>query len=197
MGRQKLLLPIRGRTVIRRLIDTLQAAGVSDIFLLVRQDDERLRNELAATPARVLLARESTADMRHSVALLLEAIERERAPTRKDAWLLTPADHPVLSVTVVQALLTAWNAGRGPILVPTYQCRRGHPTLFGWEFAPRVGDIPPDRGLDWLLERHAAAVDELPVDRPEVLCDLDTPEDYERLQALTDWASDSAGRRPQ
>jgi molybdenum cofactor cytidylyltransferase len=191
MGRQKLLLQFRGRTVIRTLVDTLQAAGVSDIYLLVREDDERLRKELAEATVRVLLTPESTADMRHSVALLLEAIEREMETTEQDAWLLTPADHPILSVAVVQSLRAAWNAGRGPIIVPTYQGRRGHPTLFGWEFAARVGDIPSDRGLDWLLERHAAGVVELPLDRPELLCDLDTPADYERLQALADMPSDS------
>jgi molybdenum cofactor cytidylyltransferase len=186
MGRHKLLLPWRGRTVIRGLIETLRAGGVHDLFLLVREDDHPLRSECAATDARVLLVRESTADMRHSVALLLEAVEREMSPVERDAWLLTPADHPVLNVAVVESLLAAWKAGRGPILLPTCRGRRGHPTLFTWEFASRIGDIPPDCGLDWLLKRYASAVQELPVDQPELLYDLDTPADYERLIALTE-----------
>src|SRR5262245_30050661 len=38
MGRPKLLLPLRGRTVVRCLIDTLFTAGIREIFLLVRED---------------------------------------------------------------------------------------------------------------------------------------------------------------
>jgi molybdenum cofactor cytidylyltransferase len=130
--------------------------------------------------------------MRHSVALLLEAIRRECAPHDCDAWLLAPADHPTLSVAVVQSLRAAWRGGRGPIIVPTCHGRRGHPTLFGWQFAARVGDIPSERGMNWLLERHTAAVDELPLDRPEMLWDLDTPADYERLRTMWESSSESS-----
>lgn len=197
MGRHKLLLPLGDRPVVRRVIDAFLAADVRDIFILVRDDDRPLRQELADSGARIVLAPNATPDMRHSVALLLETISRDCAPHDGDAWLLAPADHPTLNVAVVQSLRAAWLGGRGPILVPTYGGRRGHPTLFSWEFAARVRDIPMDRGLDWLLERYAASVEELPLDRPEVLFDLDTPADYERLQALGDSLPDADCRRGQ
>jgi molybdenum cofactor cytidylyltransferase len=190
MGRHKLLLPLGDRSVVGRVIDAFLAAEVRDIFLLVREDDYALRQELEKSGARIVLTPNATTDMRHSVALLLEAISRECAPQSSDAWLLAPADHPALSAAVVQSLRAAWSDGRGPIIVPTYQGRRGHPTLFWWELASRVGGIPTDRGLDWLLEQYAAEVKELPLDRPEVLFDLDTPADYERLLALRESSPD-------
>lgn len=191
MGRHKLLLTVQGQTVIRRLVEVLMSAGVDNLFVLVREDDRALRAELATTAARVRTVPESTPDMRASVALLLAAIESEINPTERDAWLLSPADHPVLKVAVVRSLLQAWSAGCGPILVPTCEGRRGHPTLFAWQFASQVGSIPANHGLDWLLRQQAAAVVELPMDEPDVLLDLDTPADYERLRRRTDLSPDS------
>jgi CTP:molybdopterin cytidylyltransferase MocA len=46
---------------------------------------------------------------------------------------------------------------------------------------PDVFALPRDVGLNQLLRAHAAEVSELPVESRSVLCDLDTPEDYERL----------------
>lgn len=183
MGRSKLLLPVHGRTVVDRVIDAFHSAGIHDVFVLVREDDQPLRHELASTGARVVLAPSATADMRHSVELLLSAIQRDESPHQGDAWLLSPADHPTLSPQVLRALCAAWRAGAGGILVPTCGGRRGHPTLFGWHCAARVADIPADFGLNWLLRQYASEVAEVPVEDPTILWDLDTPADYERLLA--------------
>jgi molybdenum cofactor cytidylyltransferase len=183
MGRSKLLLPVQGRTVIHRVIEAFHSADIVDVFVLVREDDQPLRNELASTGARIVLTPSPTSDMRHSVEFLLAAIRRDEVPHEDDAWLLSPADHPTLSPEVLRALCAAWHAGAGGILVPTFGRRRGHPTLFGWRYAVRVGDIPSNLGLNWLLQQHADDVTEVPVEDPTIHWDLDTPADYERLLA--------------
>lgn len=183
MGRSKLLLPVHGRTVVDHVIDAFHAAGIHDVFVLVREDDQPLRHELASTGVRIVLIPFATADMRHSVELLLAAIHRDEAPHLDDAWLLSPADHPTLNPDALRALCAAWREGAGGILVPTCGRRRGHPTLFSWRYAARVGDIPANHGLNWLLQEYADDVAEVPVEDPTILWDLDTPADYERLLA--------------
>jgi CTP:molybdopterin cytidylyltransferase MocA len=183
MGRSKLQLPVHGRSVVDHVIDAFHSAGIHNVFVLVREDDRPLRHELASTGARIILAPSATADMRHSVELLLAAIQRDEAPHDDDAWLLSPADHPTLRAEVLRALCAAWREGAGGILVPTCGGRRGHPTLLGWRYAARVGGIPPNFGLNWLLQRYADDVAEVPVEDPTILWDLDTPADYDRLLA--------------
>jgi CTP:molybdopterin cytidylyltransferase MocA len=41
--------------------------------------------------------------------------------------------------------------------------------------------VPAGQGLNWLLREYAAQVEELEVDDPDVLLDVDAPADYERL----------------
>lgn len=183
MGRPKLLLPLGGQTVIRRVLDALNAAGIADVYILIREDDEPLRAEVSETNATIVTTPTATRDMRGSVELLLHTIERDQHPDSNDGWLLCPADHPVLDAEVVPQLMRAWrDSGRG-IVVPVHNGRRGHPTILGWRYAEQVGEIPRDRGIDWLLESYAEDIHEEPVASSGILTDLDTPGDYESLQS--------------
>ena len=93
--------------------------------------------------------------------------------------------YPVLDPAVVDRLVTAWTEAPTPILVPTHNGRRGPPTLFAWPLADEVAAIPAGHGLNWLVKQHAPSLRELPVPTPDILTDLDTPEDYERLKQQT------------
>lgn len=180
MGRPKLLLELAGRTVMARLVDALRTGGCDDIWVLARGDDAELLAVLATLPVHCVIVEAPTADMRASVVLLLDAITDCEQPQSDDGWLLCPADHPVLSVTVVAAVLAAREQSPSAVIVPSHHSRRGHPTLFPWRLAERIHDIPPNQGLNWLLRQPDVVVCEVPVDDPSILTDLDTPEDYER-----------------
>lgn len=181
MGCSKLLLDVAGLPVIHHVVTALQAGGVDAVHVLVREGDLPLRDALRATAATVHSVAQPTVDMRASVEHLLRQIEVCADPRPTDAWLLVPADHPVLSATMIRSVLAAAASQPRSIVIPTHAGRRGHPTLFPWTFAAEVRKIPADRGLNWLLTQPAVPVMELPVGDPAVLFDLDTPADYQRL----------------
>lgn len=188
MGRPKLLLPWQGRTVIAHLVSELRAAGVRDIFVVLRANDEALLAEVVTAGALPVQPAIDPPDMRSSVEAGLAAAAQQTGQSVAAAqdrrnWLLIPADHPIVSRTTVAALLAAWSPSRRRILIPTYEGQRGHPTLFSGDFATEVKTIPPDYGLNWLVRQNAAAIQEVPVRDPGILVDLDTPEDYRALLA--------------
>ncbi|MBL8850697.1 MAG: nucleotidyltransferase family protein [Planctomycetaceae bacterium] len=181
MGQPKLLVRIGGESIIRRLVGALQAGGVTSVSVLVREADLDLQAELAGSGARVVLTPD-TPDMRASVATLLGVIQQEDAPQPEDSWLLAPADHPFLSAQVVSDLLAARQPGDAGILVPVHAGRRGHPTCFAWGLAARVAAMPAGQGINQLLCDGSVHVREVPTGFADVLTDLDTPDDLERLR---------------
>ncbi len=183
MGRPKLLLPLGDRTVVQRLLDALSAGGVDATYLLIRSDDSALRDAAASASCRIIETPRATQDMRESVERLVDAIRAEQQPQPDDAWLLCPADHPLVSATLVRRLLAVWRQSSAGIIVPRHAGRRGHPTLFSWRLAERLRRLPAGQGLNRLLREGAARVEELEVDDPDILLDLDVPADYERLQS--------------
>ncbi len=185
MGKPKLLLKLGGKTVISRLLKVLTASQIDATAVVIRPDDAELEREVTATRAIVVKPPRQPDQMRDSVELAVGELRQQFAPSGEDGWLLVPADHPVLDREILDQLVTAWKESDAEILVPTFEGKRGHPTFFRWQFADSLADIPRDRGLDWLLEKFANSIHEVAVDRPAVIRDLDTPEDYEHL--LSEW----------
>ncbi len=181
MGRPKLLLPFEGTTVIARLLAALAHPQIVACCVVVRSDDEPLRKEAEAHGGWVVSADTDPPDMRASVEYALQQIAERFHPADEDAWLLIPADHPLLSMELLHELIAVWNRDEAEILAPTHQGRRGHPTVFRWSTVRAWPEMPADRGVNWLLERFAAGVREWPCAFPQVTQDLDTPEDFERL----------------
>ncbi len=181
MGQPKLMLPLRGMTIIERVLNALNHPTVAARIVVIRHSDQLLAETAQRAGGLVVAPEIDPVDMRASVSCALNVIQKNFSPSDSDGWLLVPADHPALDSSLIEALISNWNADQPRILVPCLGGRRGHPTLFRWRFARDVSLIPPDRGLNWLLSEYAAEVQELPVESDSALIDLDTPEDYERL----------------
>lgn len=183
MGRPKLTLPLGGKTVLDHVIAALRRGGVEQILVVIGPHVPELAPLAEAAGATVLLLQEETPDMRATIALGLCELEERVHPTEADAWLLAPADHPTLVPEIVRKLAEARSNNPGfSIFVPTFLGKRGHPTLLSWKHALNIKTTPPKGGLNAYLRDHPSATLEVPVTSAEILCDLDTPEDYERLQ---------------
>ena len=186
MGQPKLLLPLGDRPVIAWLVEAFDHPSVLDVLVVVRPDDTVLAEAAAAAGAVVVRAPEPPPDMKASVGWGIDEMRKRGGAGEIDGWMLVPADHPVLDADLVGRVAEAWSVNRPPVLVPTHDGRRGHPTVFGVELASEVASIPDDSGLNWLVAQCGEAVEEVELDRPEVLLDLDTPEQYEALRRRMD-----------
>jgi molybdenum cofactor cytidylyltransferase len=180
MGQPKLLLPWRGRTVIEHVLVAWQAGGVERTVVVLHRDDEELAGIAQRMGAEVVAPAVPPPEMKASVRAALAHLESHFGPAPEDAWLLAPADMPTLNHEVIRQLIASANNHPGAILVPTFNGRRGHPVLFRWPMAAEVHCLNDSEGVNALLARHPVA--EIPVAEPAVLRDLDTPEDYARLQ---------------
>jgi molybdenum cofactor cytidylyltransferase len=188
MGQPKLMMKLAGRPVIEHLLAALDQPGVDVVVIVLRRGDEALAATIQQAPPRrftnLLIVQPETdpPDMRTSVELGLAAIAERFTPEDDSVWLLIPADHPVLDGDVVRELLVARSQSDADVLVPTHDGERGHPTLFRWTLADRVSQIPVGRGLNWLVRHGSVSVAELDVASASVVLDLDTPEDFHKLE---------------
>jgi molybdenum cofactor cytidylyltransferase len=183
MGRPKLTLSLGSRTVIEHVVAALKAGGVGRVLVVVGPHGTGVAGLAGAAGAEVLALAEETPDMRGTVEAGLRWIEGKC----EGDWLLAPADHPTLDAAVVRRLLeTRVEHPEASVIVPTFAGRRGHPTLIGWKHVAGMRALPPGEGLNIYLRKQAGETLEVPVATDAVLCDLDTPEDYERL--LREWS---------
>lgn len=182
-GHSKLLLPLAGTTIVDRFLSTLDHPAVTNRYVVVSHADTMLQNEVSRSAGTLVLSDGDPPDMRASVSLAIDAIQREFAPSDDDGWLLAPPEYPAVDGTVIDELLNCWHQTGPAILVPRVGARRGHPTLFRWKFAREVSRIPVGRGLNWLLREYARNVTELIIDNDSAIASLKTADDYALLQA--------------
>jgi molybdenum cofactor cytidylyltransferase len=184
MGRPKLALPVAGRSVLEHVVEALRAGGVERTLVVLGPHVADLAVLAERAGANVLLLPEATPDMRATVEAGLAWLEEKCRPAPEDDWLLCPADHPTLDGEVVALLRQARREKPDcSIFVPTWQGKRGHPTLIAWKHVAGMRAHPVGEGLNAYLRLHASATC-LVAATAVVVQDLDTPEDYERLLGM-------------
>ena len=180
MGQPKLLLPLGDRTLFEHLISAWTASGVERVVVVIHSNDKKLAGLARNSGADVVVPDRPPEEMKISVRLALEWIEANCRPAETDAWLLAPADMPRLDSAAIDAVLSAYTPAEPRIIVPKHKGRHGHPVLFPWKLAAEVGRLAADKGVNVLLHRHGVV--ELDYADPCILDDVDTPEDYKRLE---------------
>jgi molybdenum cofactor cytidylyltransferase len=183
MGRPKLALPLGDRSVIERVVLALRAGGVERVLVVVGPHVPELVPLARESGAAVLTLDEATPDMRSTVERGLSWVEEHHKLTPDDWWCLAPGDHPAFPSQVVRDLISlAGGDASCSIVVPRYLVRRGHPVLLRWKHVAGIRALAPGEGINTHLRRFEAELRELPVTDPGVLANLDTPEDYAKLQ---------------
>lgn len=194
MGRPKLVLPLGERTVLECLLDALRQAEVEHLLVVVGPHGSDLVPLARGAGAHVHRLEDETPDMRATVERGLRWLEDRFSPRDEDAWLLIPADHPIVLPSVIGELERARQTSpKRSIFVPTFQGRRGHPLALTWQHIAGIREHPSFEGLNAYVRKQAAQVREVPIESESILWDLDTPDDYERLQRL--WSSTRGSAR--
>lgn len=184
MGAQKLLLPIAGRPVIARIVDTVLACpDVDAVIVVTGRDGPAVREAISGRDARCVENPDLGGDMLSSVRIGVRAA----AASHSDGFLLVLGDQPGITPALVSTLLTARHSrATESILVPSAAGRRGHPVYVPAMYRDAILTRFDGIGLRGLLAAFPGAVAtvDLPDDQAECLHDMDTPEDYARAQAL-------------
>lgn len=168
MGQPKMLMPWGNTTVLGRVIQTLTAAGVEDISLVV---NSAIADKVNARVTRIAI--NDTDEMLTSLQLGL----RNQKPSA-EAVLVCLGDQPQVEERSVRSVCEAFQKNNPALVVPSYQMRRGHPWLIGrMQWSEILGMRAPETMRDF-LNRHKEEVLYVECDSPTILQDLDTPEDY-------------------
>ncbi len=175
MGQPKVLLPwADGRTIIDHILEQLVLARVDHIVVVTGHRHADVAARAAALDVPVAFNPHYTdGEMLSSLKAGLNAL-----PPHTAAALVVLGDQPRIQPRVVSQVLMAYAEGRGGIIAPSYQMKRGHPILIDRRFWPELLALPPDGSLRALLNTHADEIGYVTVDTDSVLRDVDTPDDY-------------------
>ena len=181
MGRSKMLLPwTDGLTILEHVILQLLLARISHITVVTGHcgaETGRLARRYAAHVAH---------NPRHATGEMLSSLKTGLAslPDHIGGALVLPGDLPRITPRVINQVLMAWAEGRGGIVAPVHNGRRGHPILFERRYWQELQELPAGAAPRELLRRRRQEMALVRVANDCVLSDVDTPADYERERRL-------------
>lgn len=182
MGQPKLLLPYGESTIVSALVAALRAGGASPVVVVTAPEHSDLQAWARGAGALVAVNPDPERGMLSSIREGIEALGGAAGLARRgEVVLVAPADLPALRPATVAELLWRRATAGAALAVPTYQGRRGHPLAIAPALLPEIETLDLSIGLRELLDRHAAAVLEVPVEDAGAVRDVDTPEDYRDL----------------
>jgi molybdenum cofactor cytidylyltransferase len=177
MGQPKLLLPWGRTTVLERVVSTFAAAGMEEIIVVTGGAREQIEGLVAGLakdfPVRAVYNPE------YSHGEMLSSIQSGLAGLNSSicAALIGLGDQPQVREETVRRICAVYIKTRSPLVIPSFQNRRGHPWLAAFTLWPKILALPISTTPRQFLNSYAGQVEYVAADR-SILQDLDTPEDY-------------------
>jgi molybdenum cofactor cytidylyltransferase len=179
MGTNKLLLPLGDEPIIRRTVRQVAESGVDEVLVVVGSEHERVLTALDGLPCRHAVNADYATGMGSSFRIAVgELVESAAA-------MFALADQPFVAASDYRRLLDAFRERGQGIVCARYGEVTAPPHVFDREFFPELGVL--EHGARPVLQRHRdrTRVVELP---PDLLLDIDTPDDYERAKRFVSGA---------
>jgi 4-nitrophenyl phosphatase len=176
-GRPKQLLDWGGVPLLGHVADEALSAGLAPVVVVLGSQAEAAREALGERLVHAVMNWRWAEGLSTSVQVGLAAL-----PTQTEAAILMQCDQPLLTADLLRALVTRFEETGVAIVHPTHAGRRGTPTLFARRLFPELAAVSGDQGGRALVARHAGEVATVEVADPDVLADVDTPADFERLR---------------
>ena len=174
MGRQKLLLDLRGKPVVRWSVEAI-LPHVGDTVVVTGQDDAAVRATLAGLAVRFAVNPRPQEGQGSSIAIGAAALKPWTA-----AVLVALGDQPRLPEGLIARLLAERERSGKAIVAPVYRGTQGTPVLFSGDVFTELRALEGDAGARSVVQARPERVARVEIDTP-MPPDVDTPEDYARL----------------
>jgi molybdenum cofactor cytidylyltransferase len=173
MGRPKLLLPYGKETIIETVVRAVIGSSVDGTLVVLGAGRRGIEEKLRKFPVVMAVNREYERGMFSSVLCGLG-----RLPQAARAAVLVLADQPGIASEVIDSLIESFHREKKGLVIPVFGGKRGHPLLLDLKYRRAIEGLSADIGLRGLLHEHPEDVWEVRVSSPEILRDIDSPEDY-------------------
>jgi len=176
MGQPKLLLDWHGQPLVRWVACLALYAGCAPVVVVTGANAEEIRQALDGLPLIFTHNPDWQTGQSSSVKAGVYML-----PEDVDAVLVFLGDQPHIPLKVPQELLRVFQKDEPAevILIPTHKGKRANPVLLERRTFEPLGRLSGDTGARLLFSQYPVKL--IPFEEPDLVFDVDSPEDYQRL----------------
>jgi molybdenum cofactor cytidylyltransferase len=152
-------------------------AGVARVGVIIGHQAAHVRVALAGLPVDLTMNPDFADGQGSSVACAARwAIEHDA-----DALVIGLCDQPLLQSAHVRQIVSAWIASQPAVLVPRVKQQPTNPVVWSRALLAELSTLTGEQGGRLLFQRGVATPTWYDMQTPELLEDIDSEEDYQRL----------------
>jgi len=176
-GENKMLYPIDGEPMVRRIVNTALSSSVDEVIVVVGFEAEKVKEVLKGLRCKIVENPDyATGGQSSSVRCGVKHIDE-----KAEAVMILPGDVVFIDATVIDKVVEEYRSKKAKIVVAAHKGRPGHPILFDRSLIPEILAIDEaGYGLKAIVTRHKADVLYVEASTPNVLLDIDRKSDLSR-----------------
>jgi molybdenum cofactor cytidylyltransferase len=176
MGRNKLLLPLSGTSVLRRAVAAAREAALDPVLVVLGHQSDRALGELTGLDCTPVFNPDYARGMNTSVRAGISAV-----PEDVSGAVLMLADMPFVTAEMLRTLVERHRASDAPLVVSTYGEVLAPPILYGRALFGELRALDGDGCGKRVVKAHRAEAVAIAWP-PSALADLDVPDDVDRVR---------------
>jgi molybdenum cofactor cytidylyltransferase len=181
LGQPKQLLRLKDKYLIEWVLDAALNSRLSRIVLVLGYSHQKILQALGKKSQHPRLYIKINPQYKegqgHSLRTGLSTVKDDFA-----AVIFLLGDQPMLNSATINTLLEKFWSTEKDICVPTHRGKRKTPTVFGRRYYRHLMDIKGDMGARQLIDANPDQVQTVEMHDPLCFFDVDTEQDFERLQ---------------
>lgn len=174
IGTNKLLLEYRDKKLIEHIMDKI--LQINFYSRLVVAKDKEVLDIACKKGFKVVENKNSIFGQSESIKLGIE-----NSPVA-EGYMFFTGDQPLLSKLTIERMMAAFKKNPQSIVIPRYKERNGSPVIFSSIFIDELKVLEGDKGGREVIKRNKDSLIFVEVENEYELMDIDTWEDYEKLQ---------------
>ncbi len=177
MGQTKQLLPFGATNLLGRVVQAARASALDRVIVVLGHDAQEIQRRTDLSGTRIVINQQYADGQASSLRAGLAAIDWECSGAM---FLL--ADQPMIDHGIINTLIEAWQTCIRQIMIPYHNGIRGNPVIVGSSLFSALSRITGDRGARALFDAYRDQIERIDIHNPAILTDVDTKEDYRRLE---------------
>jgi molybdenum cofactor cytidylyltransferase len=178
MGRNKLLLPYRGKPLLAYVTGNILSAGIDSIIVVTGHDAALIGEALKGLPVKLVHNPRYEEGMTSSIQAGVSAADGEGYMIcLSDMALIAPEEYALLK----NAFNRQHRRDNACIIQPAYDNQVGNPVIFSAAWRQAILEHTHPEGCKDIVRSHPDNVYRVEMNSASILQDLDWPEDYDQL----------------
>jgi molybdenum cofactor cytidylyltransferase len=170
MGSPKALLPYQGRPFLEHLLEVTVLPEIGVRRVVLGAHAEPISKMVNLRTDEIVINHEWEKGQLSSIQAALRSL-----PPGTDGILLCLIDHPLISTALIQDLIEHFYKTKGPIVLPVYDGRRGHPVIFSASLYDELLRAPLETGARAVVWAHKGEIEEVRTNEEGCVLNLNDP----------------------